>query len=410
MPRPSDLRARRRFHPRALAVGATGIAALIASGGFGTPALLPLGIGMLALGIGAVALVEYSARGLRVSRVLERDVFRQGERGACTVRLHGWAVRNRLLGLLDWEIRAGLPSGSQIEPRRPVSASGEIRQDVGFTGISRGEHHLDPPAVSLADPFGLARVRRAARSTDTILVLPRTVPVAIPFWESGAARRSGDRAGPLRGRSELGGVRDYEPGDPLSLIHWGQTARRGRLQTKELHGETGRGATLLVMLDARAGAANGDGPEAPFEVAVCAAASLVASCALRGDQVGLDHTGGIPRSLPAGSPPGAIDRELALVRPDGAQALSLAVRSALGHQGSPRTLVLVTADGDRGLPAAAGQARATGCGVAAVLIGPARAYARDLRRAGAWVAEVGEEADLAAALDGSVDHARVASG
>jgi uncharacterized protein (DUF58 family) len=409
VPRPSD-RPRRRFHPRALAVAATGIVALVASGGFGTPALLPLGIGLVVLGIGAVALVESAARGLRVSRDLDRDTLRQGERGSCTVRLRGWAVRNRLVGLLDWEIRPGLPAGCRIEPRRPIAAGGEIRQDVAFTGLARGEHRLDPPAVSLADPFGLARVRRAARPTDAILVLPRTVPVAVPFWESGAARRSGDRAGLLRGRSELGGVRDYESGDPLSLIHWGHTARRGRLQTKELHGETGRGAALLVILDARGGDANGAGPDAPFEIAVCAAASLVAACTLRGDQVGLDHTAAIPRSLPAGSPPGAIDRELALVRPDGAQALSLALRSALGRHGSPRTLVLVTADGDRGLPAAAGQACAAGCGVAAVLIGPARAYAPDLRRAGARVTEVAAEDDLTAALDGSVDHARVASG
>ncbi len=70
--------------------------------------------------------------------------------------------------------------------------------------------------------------------------------------------------------------------------------------------------------------------------------------------------------------------------------------------------MLVTADGDRGLAAAAGQARSSGCRLAAVLVGSDRARALELRRAGVWVTEVASAADLAAALDGRVAHARQA--
>ena len=69
-------------------------------------------------------------------------------------------------------------------------------------------------------------------------------------------------------------------------------------------------------------------------------------------------------------------------------------------------LVLITASGERGLVAAASQARGAGVNVAAVLVGQARVFAPELRRAGAWVTEVGEAADLAAALDGSGAHAK----
>lgn len=398
---------RRRRHPRAVAAAAAGIVALVAAGGFGTPALRPLGIGLLVLGVGAIALVEVVAKGLRISRSVDREALPSGERAVATVRLTGWPVRNRVLGVLDWEIRPGLPETARSEARRPTWVGSEIRAEFRFSGLPRGEHKFGPPGVSIGDPFGLARVRRAVRTDATLLVLPRTVPIAIPFWESGAARRAGQQAGRLRGRSELGGIRDYDPGDPLSLIHWGQTARRGRLQTKELHGESGRGAALLVLLDARAGAGNGGPPDGPFELAVSAAASLVAVCAARGDAVGLRHTAARAVSLPPGTPAGTLERELALVRDDGAQAISFALRAALGRRETVRTLVLVSAGGDRGLASAASQAREAGVNLAAVLVGPARAFALDLRRAGASVTEVAGVWDLAAALEGGGARARL---
>ena len=42
---------------------------------------------------------------------------------------------------------------------------------------------------------------------------------------------------------------DYQPGDPLSRVHWAQTAKRGRLQTKELRAPSGSGRTVVVLLD-----------------------------------------------------------------------------------------------------------------------------------------------------------------
>lgn len=382
-----------------------GLLALIATGGFGTPALRPLGIGLVVLGLGAIVAVEVVARGLRVSRSIDRDTLPAGERANVTVRVAGWPVRNRTIRLLDWEIRPGLPSVARTEPRRPAFLLGEIRQQIVLSGLPRGEHRFDQPGVSLGDAFGLARVRRASRADTTLLVLPERVPVVVPFWESGAARRAGQHAGLLRGRAELGGVRDYEPGDPLSLIHWAQTARRGRLQTKELHGESGRGATLTVLLDAQAPSPGTAGDDA-FELAVSAAASLLAVCAGRGDNVGLEHTAATPVALPVGTPAPRIERELALVRADGAQPASLALRALLGRPATPRTVVIVSATGDRGLSGAAGHARAAGVSVAAVLIGPARVYAQDLRRAGAWVTEAGSAAHLAHALDGSGAYAQ----
>lgn len=397
MPRRSRGRVRR--HPRAAAVALAGLAGLIAAGGFGTPALRPIGAGLAVLGIGAIVLVETAAGGLRLRRIVDRDTIRSDERITVTLQLTGWPARSGLVRFLDWELRSGLPAGGSAERRKRRRIRDGIAEDIAITGLPRGVHALGPPSVSLGDPFGLARLRRASTAKGEILVLPVTVPVALPFWESGAARRAGQTAGLLRGRAELGGVRDYEPGDPLSLIHWGQTARRGTLQTKELYGESGRGASLLVLLDACAAAGEGGHPDRPFEVAVSAAASLIACCAARGDAVGLEHTGRSGAILPIGSPAAPLQRALATVQPDGPPGLAQAMRGIAARATTPRQLVVVTAAPDRGLVAAAQQARSTGIALAVVSVGAARAMSGELRRAGAWVVDVEGRADLAAALN-----------
>lgn len=401
MPPRSD--GRRRRHPRAVAVTAAGLVALVAAGGFGTAALRPLGAGLTVLGLGTILAVELTARGLRVDRALGAGTARSGEDVSTVVRLEGWPVSRRVISLLDWRVRAGAPAGTRAEARRPARVGSGLRQQVVLGGLPRGEHLLPPPAVVVGDPFGLARVRRSSTRSDTLLVLPRTVPVGVPFWESGAARRAGEQAGLLRGRSELGGVRDYEPGDPQSLIHWAQTARRGHLQTKELHGESGRGATLTVILDA---AAVDPPADEEFETAVSAAASLAEHCAERGDPVAVEITSGRGRSLPAGVAWPTLAREFALAARDGGTPPSQILRSVAARSEGPRTLVLVTAGVDPGLAAACRQARGQGARLAVVLVGPARALGEDLRRAGVRVAETDGLAGLRAAIDAAPGAAR----
>lgn len=386
----------RRFG-RAAAVLVAGVVALVAAGGFGTPALRPLGVALVVLGAGAILLVELVARGLRIARRVDRDTAVAGQPIVASVRLSGWAARTGALHLLDWRAHAGAPRGVGEQARSPARRGETTVQQIVLGGLPRGEHVLGPPWIALSDPFGLVRVRRAVRATTTLLVLPRTVPVALPFWE-GASRRMGEVAGIVRGRVELAGIRDYEPGDPMSLIHWSQTARRGRLQTKDLHGEAGRGRRVVVVLDAAPALTEGD-DGAAFETAVSAAASLVAGCVSRGTAVGLEHAADPPASWPLGSEAGLIERDLALVRANAATPVSGLIRTIAGRADAPDTLVVVTANADPRLSTAASAARSMGVTCAAVLVGPARSAATGLRRSGAIVAEVADPAHLAASLD-----------
>lgn len=391
---PSGFRRSRALrHLRVLLVALAGVAALVAGVGFGTPALRPIGVVLVLIALTAGVGVELAARHLRLSRSFDQDVITAGEPITATLRLSGWAARSGLLNLLEWDANMAGPAGSTVSGVTTTRRGGEIYHRVVLTAIPRGEHQCGAPWVRIGDPFGLVRVRRALRSNGSVLAMARTVPVSLPFWE-GALRRMGDAVGRARGRVELGGIRDYEPGDPLSLIHWTQTARRGRLQTKELHGESGRGRRMVVVLDATT-----PGTEEDFEVAVSAAASLVAGCVARGAAVGLTCAADPPINLPVTSPVDVMERSLARVVANGVEPLSAVAHRVTGSSDAPDLIVLVTAGDDRQLPSAAAAARAGGTTIAAVLVGAARDNTPHLRRAGAIVTEAADFDELTRALD-----------
>ena len=219
------------------------------------------------------------------------------------------------------------------------------------------------------------------------------------------ARRDGRgprRRLPLAGFGELDRVRDYQPGDALSRIHWAQTAKRGRLQTKVLRAAEGSGRTVMILVD---GAAP---PGDPLELAVTAGAAVARHAAARGEPFGLAHTGRGPARIPVGRGTWPV-AEMALTRLEagGERQLSLALRAEATAPDPPDLILVATSAGDPALAAAVAQAGGLGVLVAAVLSGPAAVAAGDLALAGADVAIVGGPDDLVGALSAADARARV---
>jgi len=382
---------------RAVALAGAGLAALIASRGFGTTALATLGVGLVALPVLVTALVWAVAPGVRLERRVAPGRCRAGDPVRVTLTLSGWAARAGLVRLLDVSLDPGL--GSARGPRAPVR---EGRWAWRVPEAPRGDHVLPAPRLRVADPFGLARRVRAGGGDDRLLVVPRAPAlVRLSLGARSLAGRGHRRRRPLVGFGELDRVRDYQAGDPLSHVHWAQTAKRGRLQTKVLRAAEGTGRSVTVLVDGAAPA----GPE--LETAVTAAAAVARHVAERGEPLGLSHTGRHPVRLAVGraSRP-AVEMALARLEPGGDRALALAVRAEAAAPEAADLLVVATSAGDPGLPAAVAQALGTGTGVAVVLTGPAAAGAGELARAGADVAIVHGPGDIAAALgaDGARAH------
>jgi uncharacterized protein (DUF58 family) len=124
--------------------------------------------------------------------------------------------------------------------------------------------------IDRVEPLGLLKAHAAAALPGTLVVMPRTHPVA-PLTLPGARRLQPGGvafAGRVGEAEEFVSLRDYRTGDTPRRIHWKAWARTGRLVVKEYQDEFFvRHALVLDTF--------GDGDSERFEAAVSIAASHV---------------------------------------------------------------------------------------------------------------------------------------
>ncbi|MFI9049734.1 DUF58 domain-containing protein [Streptomyces sp. NPDC053427] len=186
--------------------------------------------------------------------------------------------------------------------RREVSY--RVRSDL------RGRYPLGPLQLRLSDPFGMCELTRSFSTADTLTVVPRTEPLP-PVRLGGGTPGYGDgrhRSPALAGEDDVI-PRGYRHGDDLRRVHWRSTARYGELMVRRE--EQPQKARCTVLLDTRATAHQGAGPDSAFEWAVTAAASVAVHLLQRGVSVrlltdtgasvpGPDGTGGTESADAAG--------------------------------------------------------------------------------------------------------------
>lgn len=151
---------------------------------------------------------------------------------------------------------------------------------------SRGFYQIGPLVLESGDLFGLHRRYRVVAPPAYVMVYPRVVPLL--GYDIASRRPIGDVRLTHRlyeDPTRIGGVRPYEPGDPLNRIHWRATARSGRLHSKIYDPSTLAGATIL--LDFHESGYPSRGEPHRSDLAATAAASLAHAITQLGQQVGL---------------------------------------------------------------------------------------------------------------------------
>lgn len=185
----------------------------------------------------------------------------------------------RVRGIWPWpwlELKDNIPRS--LEKHLSGKSSGHLawprrgsEQYVPYTlrAVPRGIHPWGAVQLSSADPLGLVSFHDHIELQDHLVVYPRTVELrAMNFFPRRVEGTVTARKARNQEATQLVGIRDYQPGDRLSLIHWKSTAKTGELQTKEFDPLLMNSS--LLVLDCSQDAWD---PE-PFEEAVSVTASL----------------------------------------------------------------------------------------------------------------------------------------
>jgi uncharacterized protein (DUF58 family) len=249
----------------AVGCAALGVLLLVVAGTFDAEPLYVTGATLALLGLGAAAWIRLGAWGATVRReVGARSVL---EEQPLPVRIQVDAGR------------LPLPPGWIDEPLLPQPVrfragrrSARVRVEVTFG--RRGRRRLEPPALVLRDPFGLAEQVVSSGVVDEVLVLPRVLPVRATAGGGDATPAHARAALIAAAETELDGLREHRPGSPASRIHWPAVARGHGMMERKLISEAD--SRPLVVLDPRAPASRD-----ALDGAVRAAASLCVHFARR---------------------------------------------------------------------------------------------------------------------------------
>ncbi len=137
----------------------------------------------------------------------------------------------------------------------------------------RGLYILGGTRLQSGDPLGIYTISIDDPTSQTLLVLPPVVPLpTIEVTPGGLNGEGRPRSHSPEKTIDAAGVREYQPGDALRLIHWPTTAKQGRAFVRLLDGTPA--ADWWILLDLEASAQVGEGRASTAEHAIILAASL----------------------------------------------------------------------------------------------------------------------------------------
>ena len=274
---------------------AGGAALLVLSGRvFGLVELIALGVIAGVLVLGSALLVASSRLELEVGRLVHPARVHVGTSSRVELTL-----RNRRAG--------GTPV---LRLRDPVS--GTRGADLLVPPLGRGERtvaayrlptdrrgliKIGPLDVIVGDPFGLTQLATIGAPSVELTVYPHIDPIEPLPYTTGHDPLAGAKRPNTLGRSgeDFYALRPYAVGDDLRRVHWPSSARHDELLVRQ--NELPWQGRTTILLDVRKTAHS---PES-MELAVSAAASIVAATTRRNDLVRLVTTAGADSDFAPGT-------------------------------------------------------------------------------------------------------------
>src|SRR3954452_24027981 len=262
------------------------LVALIAGRLFGSIELYVLATVLAGLVLAAMASMALTQIRIDVARELHPPRVHAGTPSRVDVRVLNESTRRSPLLNLHDAVSGTRGARFLVSPLSPGESA---RAAYRLPTERRGIFTLGPLDASVTDPLGLAaRTLRVAGASE-LTVYPRIDPIApLPHTRGDDPMSGADHpTGVALSGEDFYALRAYEVGDDLRRVHWPSTARLDELMIRQ--NEMPWQARVTVLLDVRRRAHSGES----LELAVSAAASIVAACWQRGSLVRLVTTDGV---------------------------------------------------------------------------------------------------------------------
>lgn len=210
----------------------------------------------------------------------------------------------------------------------------------------RGIYTLGGTTLQSGDPLGMYTIEIDQLESSTLVVMPPVIPLpAIEIMPGGWMGDGRSRSQSLEQSVNVFNVHEHQQGEPLKLIHWPTTARRGKLYTRTL--ESSPASDWWIVLDADANVQAGRDWESTLELGVILAASLTSRGLQAHHSVGLLSNGLNHKQTiwikPQSSESHRLDmmRSLAMLEP-GTLPLAELLERAAPTLGQRASLILIT--------------------------------------------------------------------
>ena len=167
-----------------------------------------------------------------------------------------------------------------------------VTRHFHLEAVHRGVFEFGPVRLHIRDLVGRHATIEERDLPDRLVVAPRTIPVRGVGSANAPIGDRRTRHGLFHDPALFGGVRPFQPGDPLRRIHWRATARMGTPVSRRWEPARSRQVILVIdvqTVEAEAWEMSWD-PEA-FEGLCVAAASLARRLLDEGAAVGLAAAG-----------------------------------------------------------------------------------------------------------------------
>ena len=238
--------------------------------------------GFLPFALYALIVFVYPLSDIAVERMIKNQELTEGE----SVKIRIIMERKIPIPIVYILVNELLPNKlSVLLGREKVSSiifpgfSRKKEWSYTLKGLPRGEHIFSNLEIRTGDILGLIEKKHLFTSNQRVLVLPLTVP--LPLRQIFREYEHGRRSNSYKIRNEtamVSGIRDYAPGDRMTVIDWKSSAKGVGLKTKNFE-EKHSGDVLLLI--------NCESELVIFEEMVTFSASITESGLRKGMRIGL---------------------------------------------------------------------------------------------------------------------------